>query len=123
MFCRAADAIPFEIWGMQAKPDHWSAVEVVAHLVVVERAVIAKADSVTQQAPLPLSFGERLHLPLWFVEARLVRRKSPRPQDPALITEKGALLGTLRGAREHTFAFLDKTEQRDLSSYYGKHPF
>jgi hypothetical protein len=122
-FCRAADAIPSEKWDLQPGPKEWSAAELVAHLVVVERGVIGKADSVTQKIPLPMTPLKRLHLPLWLVQARVIRRKSPVPQDPSLIAEKETMLGELRGARERTFAFLSETEKRDLSRYYWKHPF
>jgi len=121
-FCGAADEISPEKWGMQPGPEQWSAAEVVAHLVV-ERGIIRKADSVTQKTPLPIPRLKRVHLPMWFVEARVMRRKSPVPLDTSLLAEKETMLGLLRGARERTFAFLCDTENRDLSGYYWRHPF
>ncbi len=122
-FCRAADGIAPDNWQLQPAPDAWSAAELVAHLVVVERGVIGKADSVTQKPQLPMPFRKRLHLPLWLVEARVIKRKSPLPQDPSLIAEKETMLGELRGARERTFAFLCETERRNLGAYRWRHPF
>ena len=122
-FCRAADAIPAEVWERQPRPQEWSAGELVGHLVVVERGIIGRADGITQKTPRPIPFRNRLHLPLWFVEARVVRRKSPVLQDPSLMGPKEAMLGALRGARERTFAFLAETEKRDLSVYCWQHPF
>ena len=122
-FCRAADEIPSNKWAMQPGPDEWSAAEVVAHLVMVERAVVGKADSLAQKRPLPISRLKRLHLPVWLVEMRVTRRKSPLPLDANLLGEKETMLGLLRGARERTFAFLSDTENRNLSAYYWRHPF
>jgi hypothetical protein len=64
-----------------------------------------------------------MHLPLWLVEARVVRRKSPVPLDESLLVEKEAMLGELRRVRELTMAFISETERRDLSCYYWRHPF
>ena len=122
-FCRAADEIPSEKWAMRPRPEVWSTAEVVAHLVVVERAILGKADSVTQKTPLPISRLRRIHLPMWFVEARVVRRKSPVPLDESLLAEKETMLAMLRCARERTLAFLADTNNRDLSGYYWRHPF
>ena len=122
-FCRVADGIGAEKWAQQPGREEWSAAELVAHLVVVERGVIGKADSVTRKTPLAIPFSQRVHLPVWLVEARVIRRKSPLPQDESLLGPKETMLGTLRGARERTLAFLDETEKRDLSVYRWRHPF
>lgn len=69
-FCQAADEIPTERWATQPGPQQWSAAEVVAHLVVVERAIVGKADHIAQKTPLPVPLLQRMHLPMWFAEAR-----------------------------------------------------
>lgn len=122
-FLRAADVIPSEKWDTQPGPERWSAAELVAHLVVVERGILGKADGVTKKTPLPVPFAKRFHLPMWLVEARVIRRKSPVPLDPSLMAAKEPMLGELRGARERTLAFIFETETRDLSAYYWRHPF
>jgi DinB family protein len=122
-FFRAADAIPAEKWDSCPGLNEWSAAELVAHLVVVERGVVTNADRVTQKSPLPVPFPKRMHLPLWLLEARVVRRKSPVPLDPSLMAEKEAMLAGLRGVRERTLAFISETERRDLSAYRWRHPF
>lgn len=33
------------------------------------------------------------------------------------------MLGQLRGARERTLTFLDRTKGRDFSAYHWRHPF
>jgi len=122
-FFRAADAIPAEKWDNCPGLNEWSAAELVAHLVVVERGVVTNVDRLTQKAPIPVPFPKRLHLPLWLVEARLIRRKSPVPLDDSLMAEKEAMLGGLRRVRERTLAFISETERRDLTAYCWVHPF
>lgn len=122
-FCGAADAITREDWKRQPAPGAWSAGEIVAHLTVVERGIIGNADRLAQKMAIPVPLPQRLHLPLWLVEARIVRRKSPVPQDPGLLAEKETMMACLRGARERTLAFLAETEKRDLRRYCWRHPF
>jgi hypothetical protein len=122
-FFRAADTVPPEQWNKQPKTDEWSASEVVAHLVMVERAVVGGADRIMQKTPKQISILNRLHLPIWLVESRLVRRKTPIPLDHGLMGTKEEMLGELRAARERTLAFLEETKDRDLSVYCWRHVF
>lgn len=108
---------------MKPRVKKWSAAEVVAHVVMVERAVLGGADRITQKKALPVPLLKRVHLPLWLVEARLIRVKSPIPLDPTLLGTKEDMLGELRTARERTLAFLEETKSRDLSAYYWRHAF
>jgi hypothetical protein len=123
VFFRAADTIPADKWNSKRKPAEWSAAEIVAHLIMVERAVVGGADRITQKTPKEIHFRKRFHLPLWLMEARLLRRKSPLPLDPGLLGGKEEMLAELRGARERTLAFLEETQQRDLSVYRWAHAF
>ncbi len=122
-FFRTADGIALERWRTRPGPEQWSAAEVVAHLVVVERAVVGSADRVTQKPPRYIPYWKRVHLPMWLVESRIVRRKSPLPQDTGLIGHKEDMLAELRGVRERTLAFLEETKKRDLSVYCWRHAF
>ncbi len=122
-FFRAADSISGEKWGDSPASNEWSAAQIVAHLVVVERGVVTNVDRLTQKAPIPFPFPKRMHLPLWLVEARVIRRKSPVPLDESLLGEKEAMLAGLRGVRERTLAFISETERRNLSAYCWRHPF
>src|SRR5258706_784211 len=115
-FFRAADAIPGEKWDNCPGLNQWSAGELVAHLVVVERGVVTNADRLTQKAPIPVPFPIRLHFPMWLVEARGIRRKSPVPLDESLMAEKEAMLAGLAGERERTLSFFSGAECRDLKS-------
>jgi hypothetical protein len=122
-FFRAADVVPPEHWSVKPSANEWSPAELVAHLIMVERAVLGGADRITQKTPKRIPLRERFHLPMWLVESRLIRRKSPIPLDPGLLGEKEEMLAELRGARERTLAFLDETEKRDLSAYCWQHAF
>ncbi|HET7106394.1 MAG TPA: DinB family protein [Candidatus Acidoferrum sp.] len=122
-FFRAADAIPVDKWGDCPGVNEWSAAQLVAHLVVVERGIVTRVDQLTQNSPIPIPFLKRIHLPLWLVEARVIRRKSPVPLDESLLAEKEPMLAGLRGVRERTMAFIEETERRDLSGYCWRHPF
>jgi len=122
-FFRAADAIPPELWSRKPRAKKWSAAELVAHLVMVERAVVGGADRIIQKTPRQIPFRKRFHVPLWLVEARLVRRKSPIPLDYGLLGHKEEMLAALRAARERTLSFLEETRHRDLSAYRWEHAF
>jgi hypothetical protein len=122
-FFRAADAIAPEKWNCKPKRDQWSAGELVAHLIMVERAVVGGADRISQKIPRHIPYLKRLHLPLWLVESRVIRRKTPIPLDSTLMGSKEEMLAELRAARERTLAFLDETKERDLSAYRWPHVF
>ena len=122
-FFRAADSISVEQWNTKPEANQWSAAELVAHLVMVERAIIGGADRITQKTPKPIPFLKRFRLPMWLVESRMIGRKSPIPLDHSLLSSKEEMLGELRAARERTLAFLEETSKRDLSAYCWPHVF
>jgi hypothetical protein len=120
-FFRAADTIPPEQWSRRPRAEEWSAAELVAHLVMVERAVVGGADRIIQKTPREIPFRKRFHLPFWLVESRLIRRKTPIPLDHGLLGHKEEMLAELRAARERTLSFLEETQRRDLSVYRWEH--
>jgi hypothetical protein len=122
-FFRAADAVPSAEWNTKPSAEEWSAGELVAHLVMVERAVVGGADRISQKTPKHIPYFKRLHLPIWLVESRIVRRKTPIPLDHGLIGDKEEMLAELRAARERTLAFLEETKDRDLSAHRWAHAF
>jgi len=122
-FLRAADSIAAVNWLLPPKLACWSAAEVVAHLCLVERGVLAYSDRVIRKTPRPVSFVGKLHLPMALVEARVVRRKAPDGMMPVALSGKETMLAELRGVRERTLAFLEETRERDLSAYRWQHPF
>jgi hypothetical protein len=63
VFFRAADTIQAENWTAKSKPEEWCAAELVAHLIMVERAIVSGADRVVQKTPKRVPYLKRLHLP------------------------------------------------------------
>ena len=122
-FLRAADTVPAEQWKSCPGQGRWSAGELVGHLITVERTILSGADQLLQQPAKPLPFFRRLHVPLALVEARLIRRQSPLPQDPQLVREKEEMLAELREVRERTLAFIEETRGQDLKNRHRRHPF
>jgi DinB superfamily len=122
-FLRVAGEIPDAKWNTKIEAEKWSSAEVVAHLVLVERAVIDRAERVIQKVPLHFKPWERAHLPLKLVEARLIRRQSPIQMDPTLIKDQDEMLRELRATRESTLTFLETSQGRDLSVYRWRHAF
>lgn len=122
-FLTAADAVPAEQWKSSPGDGNWSAAEVAAHLLMVERYVIEKADEGLQKPPNPRPFFKRFHLPMALVEARLIRRKTPIPLDGGLVGPKEEMLAQLREVRGRTLSFVEETRGRNLSQYYRRHPF
>ena len=120
---RSADSVPSEHWKTSPEKGGWSAAQLVAHVMMVERGVLATADRILQKTPRKFSLFKRLHLPLALVEARIVRQRSPIPLDPEMIDEKETMLAGLRETRERTLAFIEETRGRDLSQYRWRHPF
>ena len=72
-FFRAADSVSPEQWKTKPKADEWSAAELVAHLVTVERTIIGGAepnhtkntetDSVSETIPFPNGAGREQNHP------------------------------------------------------------
>jgi DinB superfamily len=120
---RAADLVPAEQWARSPGDEAWSAGEVVAHLIMVERAIITKADKLSVHPPKAVPLLKRFHLPMALVEARFIRRKTPIPLDTALVREKEAMLAELRTVRERTLALIDEKKDCDLDAHRWRHPF
>ncbi len=120
---RAADAIPAQLWKTCPREGAWSAAELIAHIMTVERAVVAAADRILKKQPKPTPVLKRFRLPFAFAEMRLIRLKTPIPVDSRLLREKDAMLAELREVRERTLAFMEETRNRDLSAYRWRHPF
>jgi hypothetical protein len=123
-FIDAAEAIGDEQWNVRPSAGAWSAAEIAAHLVMIESAIIANAARITQKMPRPVPFLKRLHFPLWLVETRDIKRKTPIPLDSNFVgNAKETMLDELRAVRQRSLAFLDETKNRDLSAYCWPHPF
>lgn len=119
----AADSVSGEQWETNPRDGEWSAAELVAHLIMVERTIISSADRIVQKPPKAVPFLKRFHLPMALVEARLIRLKTPIPLDAHLVRDKEEMLAELRAVRERSLAFMAETGNRDLSVYRWPHPF
>jgi len=120
---RAADAVPAEQWKTRPAEGRWSAGEVICHLSAIERAILRRADKLLQEPPKPAPFYKRFHVPMMFVEARVIRRKAPSALEPQMVREKEEMLAELRQVRERTLAFIEETMELDLSKYCMAHAF
>ena len=122
-FLCAAEGVSAEQWKQCPSKGCWSAGELVAHLIMVERAIVQNADASLQKPPKARPFFQRFHLPMALVEARLIKRKTPIPLDPGLVSQKQEMLAQLREVRARSLSFLEETRGRDLGRYYRRHPF
>jgi uncharacterized damage-inducible protein DinB len=120
---RSADSVSAEHWKTRPDRGGWCAAELVAHLIMVERSVVGKADRMLQKSPNHIPLFKRFHLPLALVEARIIRQKTPMPLDMEMVQEKETMLAELREVRERTLAFLEETRGRNLGKYRWPHPF
>src|SRR5208282_1417497 len=118
----AADAVPAAEWKIRPSEGRWSAAELIAHLMMIERAVIGKADRVAQKSPKRIPLLKRIHLPMAFVESRWIRRKTPVAVEPEMLRDKEVMLAELRTVRERSLAFLEETRSRNLAEYSWAHP-
>jgi hypothetical protein len=120
---RATDAIPAELWKTSPREGAWSAAEVIAHVMTIERTVAVVADKIFKKQPKQTPLLKRFRLPLAFAEIRLVRLKTPIPVDPQLLREKELMLVELQEVRGRTLALIEKNKSRDLRVYRWRHPF
>jgi len=119
----AAEAVPAGLWKTAPREGAWSAAEVIAHVMMVERTVAGAAARILQKQPKHVPVLKRFRLPLAVAEMRLVRMRTPIPVDANLLLEKGIMLWELGQVRGETLALLDKNKGRDLSVYRWRHPF
>jgi hypothetical protein len=118
----AADAVPADRWETRPAAGRCSAGELVGHRSAIERAIVSRAGKLMQKPPKSVPFFKRFHVPMMFVEVRVLRRKAPVPLEPQVVGEKEEMLGELRGVRERKLAFIEETKGRDLSKYRKPHP-
>ena len=120
---RAADAVPAALWKTCPKEGAWSAAELIAHIMVVERTVVGAAERILKKQPKHIPVLKRFRLPFALAEIRFIRMKTPIPVDSQLLGEKDAMLAELREVRERTLSLMEETRNRDLSVYRWRHPF
>jgi len=122
-FVATANDVPSELWRASPGAGRWSSAEVVAHVTMVEQAIIAGAKKVLQAAPKRVPFLKRLHAPVALAAWRGTKRRSPVGLDQSLVTDRPAALNHLNIAREATVGFIESTRGQDLRVYRFPHPF
>jgi hypothetical protein len=122
-FVAACHEIPKNRWRNSPGNGAWSAGEVVAHLIQVEQRITSEAAKILREAPKPVSFWKRLHLPVSLAENRSFKAKTPVALDAALVKEKDEMLAKFTGQRNQSVALLLSNGGRDLSAYRMPHPF
>jgi hypothetical protein len=120
---RAAEAIPVDSWRTPTREGCWSAAEVIAHVITVERTAVGVTARILKKQPKLTPFLKRFRLPLAFAEIRLVRLKTPIPIDPLLLREKELMLADLHEVRARTLKLIEEMKDRDLRAYRWRHPF
>jgi uncharacterized damage-inducible protein DinB len=122
-FIAIANEVPDELWSKSPGTERWSAAEVVAHVGMVEHAIINGAKKVLQAPPEPTSLLKRLHIPVALAAWRGAKRKSPLPLDRSLVTNRAEALIRLDATREGTLGFIEFTRDQNLRVYRFPHPF
>jgi DinB family protein len=120
---RAADIVPAGFWKTPPRPGAWSAAEVIAHVIIIERTVLGAAVRIFTKTPRQTPLLKRFRLPFALAEVRVVRMKTPIPIDPELLCEKEVMFAELREVRARTLAVIEETRNRDLRVYRWRHPF
>src|SRR5713101_2509211 len=73
---RAAEAIPADLWNTPPRKGCWSAAEVIAHVLTIERTVIVVAGKILKKQPKQTPWLKRFRLPHEFAQIRLVQIKT-----------------------------------------------
>ncbi|MGH9787855.1 MAG: DinB family protein [Candidatus Acidiferrales bacterium] len=117
------EPIPPDRWRQQPPAGGWSAAEVIAHLTMVEQAILAGAELGLAKEPRPVPLWKRIHIPPVIAEWRFPKARTPIPLDPALLDTKQAMLDRFAAQRRRTLAFIETNRSRDLSRWRHTHPF
>jgi hypothetical protein len=115
--------IPDEQWPLAAHGGDWSPGEIIAHLTMVETKVTGVAARIIQSPAIRVPLWKQMHLPIAFVQWRVIRVKTPVPLDASLIGKKFPMLERFTEIRRQTMALLQENQQRDLHGYRFPHPF
>jgi len=93
---RAADAVPADRWKTRlAEEGRWPAGKLVGDVSAIERAILSRAGKLlgkTTGIRAVFQFFNWFHVPMMFVEARVIRRKAPVTLEPKVVREKEEML-------------------------------
>jgi hypothetical protein len=118
-----AGSVPPDRWRQAPRAGAWSAGEVIAHLIMVERRIVESAEKIVNGPPTVEPLWKQIHLPLRVGEWRGFRVRSPIPLDASLVADKETALEKLHSLRQETLRFVEKNRSRDLHNYRFRHPF
>ena len=120
----ALASVPEADWARKPAAGGWSVGEVLAHLIQVECAVHDAGVKTLAKPPKPLKRGW-MPAPIFLIKYRGIKRETPIPLDPALVTSKEEMLAKFAERRQQTLAFLREAlaNGRDLAGYHWRHPF
>jgi len=90
----------------------WSAGELVAHLIIIERAIISASDQMLQHPARHVPFIKRFHVPMAFVESRWSGGKHRFRKAASSSGPRKTCLAELRDVRERTLAFMMKQKRK-----------
>src|SRR5260370_12609141 len=76
---RAADAIPADLWKTCPRQGAWSAAEIIAHIMTVERTVVVAAGRILGNPPKHTPLFKRFRLPFPFPDLRYFPHTTPLP--------------------------------------------
>ncbi len=119
----ACAEVPSSRWKRPPGKDKWSAGEVVAHLTMVESAVVNGAREELSRKPGRHPLWKRVHIPVALTSWRGIKRKTPVPLDFSLVRERDEALEGYAAARAHTLRLLAQHSSRDLAPFRRTHPF
>jgi hypothetical protein len=119
----ACEEVPSTRWMKAPGKGRWSAGEVVAHLTMVEAAVLTGTREILSHKPGRHSVWKKLHIPVYFTSWRGIKRKTPVPLDSALVKVREEALEDYSSARNRTLKLLAQHSSRDLAPFRRTHPF
>ena len=121
-FLAAADRIPDARWLEPPAPDVWSAAEIVAHVGMVEKSIIANCKKASDSGPRLLPALKKMHLPLVLATWRGKKIRSPIALKPELVCARNEAYATLQAIRLRSIEFFDSLGDRNLGAHHFPHP-
>jgi hypothetical protein len=112
-----------ERFARRPSPNEWSVAEIVHHLCLVERRVIAELERALSKPPVKVGFLQRMMPVALLVGRRMVRVKAPTAVEPLDPPSKEDALANYQSVRESLKAFSATHGGERLQQLAMKHPF
>lgn len=118
----ALSALYVSWWTEPPRPGRWSVVQVLEHLRLVEAKVVDWMARRFAAGPLPRPDWRRFfHLPVSWVESRILRVKTFRPFEPQTALSPEEVVADLRRVRRRLLTLLDAHREHDLRGLCARH--